>query len=367
MIVGSLNIRGGCSILKRRRISNIIKKGLADVFLIQETKVVDMKDDIANSLWKNEEVGYSFSNSVGLSGGIITLWKTASVSALKSFSGTGFLGIKVLWKNDLYYVINVYSSCDVHKKKQLWKALVNLKGKLTDGEWIVGGDFNTIKHSRERKGRSSTANFSEWNAFADFIDDCNLIDVPCKGKRLSWYSGDGLSMSRLDWFLVDNSIVNKWGIVGQNICSRDISDHCPIWIIKDKEDWGPKPFKVNNEWFTFKSFIPFVDKSWNEAVVEGRSDFVLKEKLQILKERLRWWNREVFGRIDLEVEDEVENINKRDSILEEDEVGDLINIVKGRKEASSQFWLNMRTCSSKNRDWRGLIRGILIAVIFIRL
>ncbi|XP_058775485.1 uncharacterized protein LOC131649744 [Vicia villosa] len=322
MIIGSLNIRGGCSVLKRGRISNIIKKGLADIFLIQETKVVDMKDDIAKSFWKNEDVAYSFSNSSGMSGGIITLWKNDTVSVLNSFSGAGFLGIKVLWKNELYYVINVYSSCDVHKKKLLWEALVNLKGKFTDGEWIVGGDFNSIKHSRERKGRSSSGNVSEWNAFADFIDDCNLVDVPCKGKRFSWYSGDGQSMSRLDRFLVDNSIVNKWGI--------------------DKEDWGPKPFKVNNEWFTFKSFIPFVDKSWKEAVVEGRSDFVLKEKLRLLKDRLRWWNREVFGRIDLEVEEEVVNINNKYSILEEDDAGDMMDIVKGRKEASSRFWLNLR-------------------------
>ncbi|XP_058727126.1 uncharacterized protein LOC131598556 [Vicia villosa] len=149
-------------------------------------------------------------------------------------------------------------------------------------------------------------------------------------------------MSRLDRFLVADSIINKWGVVGQRICSRDISDHCPIWLVKDNEDWGPKSFKINNEWFAFKSFIPFVEKSWKEIAIEGRSDFVLKEKFRILKERLRWWNREIFERIDLEVEEEVTEMNKRDSLLEVVDEGDLINIIKGRKEASSRFWLNLR-------------------------
>lgn len=136
---------------------------------------------------------------------------------------------------------------------------MNIKGKFADGEWIIGGDFNAIKHHSERKGRSSIDYTTELNAIVDFIDDINLIDVPCKGKRFSWYSGDWLSMSRLDRFLVADSIVNKWGVVGQQIISRDIFDHCPIWLVKDNEDWGPKTFNFNNEWFSFKYFIPFVE------------------------------------------------------------------------------------------------------------
>ncbi|XP_058746404.1 uncharacterized protein LOC131619312 [Vicia villosa] len=301
-----------------------------------------MKDHIAESFWKNKDVGYSFSNFVGASGGIITLWKEVSITVLCSFVGAGYMGIKAKWKNDLYYIINAYSSCDIYKKEQLWRDLLLLKGNFIDGEWIIDEDFNAIKHRRERKGRSSIDYSSESNAFAEFIDHCNLIDVPCKGKSFSWYSGDGRSMSRLDRFFVADSIINKWGVVGQRICSRDISNHFPIWLVKDNEDWGPKSFKINNEWFTFKSFIPFVEKSWKEIVIEGRSDFVLKEKFRILKERLRWWNRETFWRIDLEVEEEVTEMNKRDTLLEVVDEGDLINIIKGRKEASSRFWLNLR-------------------------
>lgn len=40
---------------------------------------------------------------------------------------------------------------------------------------------------------------------------------------------------------------------------RDISDHCAIWWTVDKEDWGPKPFKFNNEFFSYRKFILFVE------------------------------------------------------------------------------------------------------------
>lgn len=141
---------------------------------------------------------YSFSNSLGKSGGIITLWKEDSVTVLNSFKGVGFLGIKVLWKNGIYYVFNIYSPCDLNKKIKLWKVLLDLKEKYEDEEWIIYGDFNSIKNSRERKGRSLVENIDETNAFVDFIGDCKLVDVPCIGKRLCWYNGDGKLMSTLD-------------------------------------------------------------------------------------------------------------------------------------------------------------------------
>lgn len=247
MIIGSFNIRGGVSALKRSRISSIISKGKADVFLIQETKVVNMSEKVASSFWRYSDIGYSFSNSEGRSGGLITLWKKYSLSVISSFKGDGFLGIKVKWKEDAYYIVNVYSSCELAKKKRMWGVLLELKKRFCDGEWVLGGDFNAIKNGRERKGRVVSFNNKEADCFAEFISKSGLVDVPCKGKNYSWFSGDGKSKSRIGRFLLSSMVVNRWEVVGQLIGDRDISDHCPIWIITDNHNWGPKPFKFNNE------------------------------------------------------------------------------------------------------------------------
>ncbi|XP_058722527.1 uncharacterized protein LOC131594419 [Vicia villosa] len=212
----------------------------------------------AKSLWRSSKIGYSYSNSIGMSGGVITLWKEGSIEVEFSFKGEGYLGIKVLSKEFFYYMVNVYSPCCLRKKKLLWEKLLELKEKFSDGEWLLGGDFNAVKHRSERKGRGMFVNDSESSLFAEFIGESGLVEVPCKGKKFSWYSGDGRSMSRIDHFILSDVIVNRWNVIGQLIDDRDISDHFPIWLVLDGNNWGPKPFKFNNEWFSFNSFTSFV-------------------------------------------------------------------------------------------------------------
>lgn len=54
MIIGSFNIRGGGSVLKRKRISKIIKEGRADIFLIQESQMdsVELADVLISRVTK---------------------------------------------------------------------------------------------------------------------------------------------------------------------------------------------------------------------------------------------------------------------------------------------------------------------------
>ncbi|XP_058775987.1 uncharacterized protein LOC131650289 [Vicia villosa] len=328
MIIGSLHIRGGANALKRRRVEALIKKGNADIFMIQETKITSLKDDVARSFWNFSEIGFSFSNSI--------------VEIVHSFKGEGFLGIKVAWKGHFYYVANVYSSCELVKKRASWEELLRLKDIFIDGEWIIGGDFNAVKDRRERKGRSGVVNNIEMDLFADFINKYFLVDVPCKGKKFSWYSGDGKSMSRIDRFLVANNMVNRWGVIGKLIGNRDISDHCPIWLVVDDMNWGPKPFRFNNQWFSHEAFMPFVKKEWLNLIVYGRGDFVLKEKLGLLKEKLRVWNKEVFGRYDLEVEEGVRELNIVDGRLKVDSKDLHVDNLEKRKEVTSRIWRNLR-------------------------
>lgn len=77
----------------------------------------------------------------------------------------------------------------------------------------MGGDFNTIKDRRERKGRSMVVNYNELDSFTDFIQKSALVDISCKGKKFYWYSGDGKSISRIDRFLVSDIVVTRWGVV----------------------------------------------------------------------------------------------------------------------------------------------------------
>ncbi|XP_058768462.1 uncharacterized protein LOC131642211 [Vicia villosa] len=301
-----------------------------------------MHDFVAKSFWNVKGIGFSYSNSTGRSGGLITLWKEEGLEVIMSFKGEGYIGVKVNKDNNFFYLVNVYSSCDIVKKRIMWSKLLSLKEDFNDGEWIIGGDFNAIKSREERKGRGVISNANEAIEFAEFIEKSLLVDVPCKGKKFSWYSGDGKSMSRLDRFLVAEKVLNNWGVIGQMVGERDISDHCPIWLEVDNNDWGPKPFKFNNEWFSHDSFYPFVENEWKSFKVEGRGDYILKQKLHLLKGRLKWWNKEVFGRIDLEIQEEVNDINRGDERLEVEGEDFNPDTLFERKEATSRFWMKLR-------------------------
>lgn len=140
----SLNIIGGGNLSKRNRINNIINSGKANIFFIQESKWREVDSSIIRSLWRNHEVGWSYSSSLGQSGGIITMWNEGFVRPISSFKGEGYLKLKLAWKSDIYYAVNIYSACGISLKRKIWSELIKLKRKLSDGLWIMGGDFNVI-------------------------------------------------------------------------------------------------------------------------------------------------------------------------------------------------------------------------------
>src|SRR3954466_14678236 len=85
-----------------------------------------------------------------------------------------------------------------------------------------------------------------------------------------------------------------------------------------------------------------MEKEWNNISIKGKGDFVLKEKLRILKDKLRVWNREVFGMYDLEVDEGVRDSNMADGRLEWDCDLAFLETLKNRKEASRRIWRNFR-------------------------
>ncbi|XP_058780355.1 uncharacterized protein LOC131653996 [Vicia villosa] len=296
-------------------------EGRADIFLIQESKLEFVDMATVRSFWNNEKVGWYFSKSIGSSGGIISLWKEDSVDVILSFKGEGFLGIKV---------------------KKLWSDLLEAKSRYTDNEWFVAGDFNSISDRSERKGCSQQFRNSEISYFVGFIEESNLVDVPTKGKRFSWFGGEGRTMSRLDRFLVSENMIKSLDIVGQKIGNRDISDHYLVWLIVDGLNWGPKSNRVNKEWFGNKGFLDFVESEWKGIDVTGREDYILKEKLRILNLKLTSWNKPVFGERDLEIEQNVQIINEANNLLASCREEDTEEVIAKRCNVVRRMSLDLR-------------------------
>ncbi|PNY13834.1 cysteine-rich receptor-like protein kinase [Trifolium pratense] len=293
MKIISYNIRGLGSCVKRREILNIVKEKKPDIMCIQESKMECMDEGLGKVLLGSSEVGFSFKPSAGASGGIITLWNSNTVEVVHSAS--------------FDHVLIIHGA-----------RLVN-----SDVSRCVCGDFNSIRSEEERKGRGGrVVNFSPFNSF---IEDAALSDLPLCGRRFTWYRGDGVSMSRLDRFLLSEVWCQNWPNCLQIALPRGLSDHCPIVLSVDEENWGPKPFHMLRSWSDMPRYKEFVIEKWRSFNVYGWGGFVLKEKLKLLKGSLKEWHlnhgRNIEGRIketkdrihDLDVKGEGVGLNEEES------------------------------------------------------
>lgn len=173
-------------------------------------------------------------------------------------------------KNGLVsHVANVYAPCVARERKDLWKKIIRIKQEVGAGAWCVTGDFNVVKNARERRGSGRNVFVGDSIYFERFIEDMNLMDLPLVGRKFTWYSSNDTAMSRLDRFLVSDEWLLAWPNLVQRGLKRSISDHCPILLKNEDEDWGPKPFRVFDCWFDHKDFRTFVKEQWEEMNIEG--------------------------------------------------------------------------------------------------
>jgi hypothetical protein len=88
---------------------------------------------VIHSLWGHKDVGWVFQESTGMSGGLLIIWNSTTFKFLSSFSGHGFLCIKVERDGVVLHIVNVYSPCSLVGKKQLWADLLAVKQSSSDG------------------------------------------------------------------------------------------------------------------------------------------------------------------------------------------------------------------------------------------
>ncbi|XP_057421897.1 uncharacterized protein LOC130715790 [Lotus japonicus] len=137
-----------------------------------------------------------------------------------------------------------------------------------------GGDFNVVARSEERMGISdSIYGRSDMADFKAFLSNLSLIEPPAVGKKYTWFRPNGQAASRLDRFLLSSDWCSCWPHGVQTVMARSLSDHCPVMFRSTDMNWGPRPFRVLNCWFSDPGFKAFVEKEWQGFQVQGSGGF----------------------------------------------------------------------------------------------
>ena len=71
---------------------------------------------------------------------------------------------------------------------------------------------------------------------------------------------------------------------------RGLSDHCPLFLSVDEENWGPRPSRFLKCWSGNPGYKEFVRNTWRSFQVEGWGGYVLKEKFKLIKSTLKDWH-----------------------------------------------------------------------------
>ncbi|CAL5344867.1 unnamed protein product [Camellia sinensis] len=334
MKILSWNCRGLGRREKKGKIRSMIIDRKIDIVLLQETKLSSCTELDVKALWPKARMDYSYVDSDGNSGGLLCIWDPGTFQLSDCCCNRSFILLSGTILNSFECVlVNVYAPNVVDRRRKLWDTLVRLKS-ASSKPWCLGGDFNEIRCVGERIGCSR-----RHRGMLDFnsvIESCELSEVPLLGRKYTWCSAqEGVKWSKLDRFLVNPEWLEVfklklWGL------PRILSDHCPLILMEEERDWGPRPFRFINAWLLHHQFSTFFEKVWKEARVDGWVGFILQSKLKLLREALRNWNREVFGDVSAKLKNAEEELNKLDLLAE---TRALVDSEKARRNVvNSEVW-----------------------------
>lgn len=79
-----------------------------------------------------------------------------------------------------------------------------------------------------------------------------------------------------------------------------------------------------------------MEDTWKGIQISGRGAFVLKEKLKVLKGKLKSWNYDVFGDLHKKRKEAVEKLNEIEKEAEESQLQE--EDLQLRRECEAEFW-----------------------------
>ncbi|XP_018826667.2 uncharacterized protein LOC108995543 [Juglans regia] len=169
--------------------------------------------------------------------------------------------------------------------------------------WFLGRDFNIICTESEKIGGI----FQSSHAIREFnncIQECGLLDLPSSGQRFSWCNGRLGSRriwARLDRILVNTAFMLRFGDGQMIYLSRTSSDHCPMVAqLNSIRRSGAWLFRFQRMWCTHENSLNVVREYWLQEV-PCCPMIQMSIKLKKLKQVLKKWNREVFGKVESKI------------------------------------------------------------------
>ncbi|WKA06987.1 hypothetical protein VitviT2T_024859 [Vitis vinifera] len=311
---------------------------------------IHMSKGIISSLGVGRYLEWGAVDSRGAAGGIVVFWDNRVLDLVDIQKGV--FSISCIFKNSedgfMWMFTGVYGPTLRRERESFWEELGAIKG-LWNGPWCAAGDFNAIL-SPEERNRGGRMN-SNMRRFLEIIEDLELKDVPLVGGPFTWNGGvNNQSFSRLDRFLFNEGWDNHFGDVRQCVLPRPVSDHFPILLDVGGGRRGPSPFRFENMWLKVEGVKELMKSWWEGVSFNGSASFILAEKIKVLKVKLKEWNRDSFGRIELRKNAALEQVQFWDAREKTSRLN--LEELEARKEAREDYkkWVLLEEISWRQKS-----------------
>ena len=216
----------------------------------------------------------------------------------------------------------IYASTSSSKRRILWDSLADLN---LNGAWFAIGDFNSVLGAHETTG---TPRLSSCMDFAAAISLCNWVELDLQGPKYTWSGTSSFGrvvLSKLDRAFTTESFLDSWAQVSCLCLHRLHSDHHPIFLSCSNSVTTPnRPFRFREMWVHHDCFIPLVKEVWS-INISGPPSFVLCQKLKNLRSRLKVWNWQVFGNLNLKIQTATDRVTRIQRSFDDGVTTDLLN------------------------------------------
>lgn len=84
---------------------------------------------MCQALWGDSNVSWEFQLAINTAGRLLCIWNDLAFKVERSIKGRGFILLEGVWtqENKKTAIIDIYSPCDSHNKRELWESLKQLR------------------------------------------------------------------------------------------------------------------------------------------------------------------------------------------------------------------------------------------------
>lgn len=285
------NVRGVNSADKCRAVRQAVDDSSCSVFCLQETKKESFDTAYVKKLAPKRFDSFSFSPSVGASGGILVCWVGAIFAANVICITRSAVIVKFFSKHsaESWTLVSVYGPCVDPDRSLFAQWLFDLQ--IPDNEnWILLGDFNFYR-SVENKNRAGW-DMNDMMIFNNIISNLGLLELPLKGRSYTWSNMQNSPLlEQLDWFFTTVSWTASYPSTLVKPLARSISDHVPCVVQIETSIPKSNLFRFENFWIEHEGFFQLISSIWSNHGTGLDAAKNITSKFKSLRKGLKKWSK----------------------------------------------------------------------------